>query len=91
MRNGYQEFALSSLLIVFLACSHPGATGGDMVILNAGQLRLGVDSTGRVVSLGSVLDGREYVPKGHRVALLHLVVDGKNLAPTAAAFDATSG
>ncbi len=62
-----------------------------MAVLNAGQLQLSIDSTGRVVSMRSTLDGREYVPEGHRVALLYLVVDGKNLAPTAAAFDATSG
>ncbi|WP_329371434.1 NEW3 domain-containing protein [Streptomyces sp. NBC_00669] len=79
------------LVLVMAAGFAPAAQAASTArqfTIQAGALRIGLDSTGTVTSLIDPAHHRDYADAQHRTPLIRLVVDGAEQRPTALSYDA---
>ncbi|WP_328461725.1 COG1470 family protein [Streptomyces sp. NBC_00448] len=71
----------------FAPAAHAASTGSRFTI-QAGALRIGLDSTGTVTSLIDPAHDRNYADPQHKTPLIRLVVGGAEQKPTALSYNA---
>ena len=86
LRSAISVVALA-MAATFAPAAHAASPASQFTI-QAGSLRIGLDSTGTVTSLIDPAHNRNYADTQHETPLIRLVVDGAEQKPTALSYNA---